>query len=141
MGQSATVGEHSAVSDATAISELAAPAPLNAVYSRIWEDPLAAAEAHAKTAADANAKNREVAGEENPRDTDAEKKTPEVLLQSYFGKRLHEFSQGSRKLLELRNHPDYQAKLANHCSTCSINCYVDWNRRMFARRLSRGVTT
>jgi MoaA/NifB/PqqE/SkfB family radical SAM enzyme len=41
---------------------------------------------------------------------------------------------GIPALLEARDKPEYLEKLKNLCSDCPSNCYVDWTRRMFARR-------
>ena len=43
-------------------------------------------------------------------------------------------------LLETRASPEYQEKLQTLCSNCPSNCYVDWTRRMFARRITRVAT-
>ena len=36
-----------------------------------------------------------------------------------------------------RKNVDYQNRLKRLCTECPSNCYVEWNRRMFARRLAR----
>lgn len=42
-------------------------------------------------------------------------------------------------LLEARAEPEYMEKLETLCSDCPSNCYVDWTRRMFARRIALGA--
>ena len=46
---------------------------------------------------------------------------------------------GVSAVLEQRSRPEYQEKLQALCRDCPSNCYVDWTRRMFARRASRGA--
>jgi MoaA/NifB/PqqE/SkfB family radical SAM enzyme len=45
---------------------------------------------------------------------------------------------GTAAVLKRRSEPAYREKLRGHCRTCSINCYVDWTRRMFALSASGG---
>jgi MoaA/NifB/PqqE/SkfB family radical SAM enzyme len=45
---------------------------------------------------------------------------------------------GVDAVLGRRDEPDYTSVLRKHCRTCPNNCYVDWNRRMFARAASGG---
>jgi MoaA/NifB/PqqE/SkfB family radical SAM enzyme len=49
--------------------------------------------------------------------------------------------EGVEAVLTRRAEPEYREQLAQHCQTCSINCYVDWTRRMFARGFSQGTRT
>lgn len=46
---------------------------------------------------------------------------------------------GVDQVLARRDDPDYMTVLNKHCSTCPSNCYVDWNRRMFARAATTGA--
>jgi MoaA/NifB/PqqE/SkfB family radical SAM enzyme len=46
---------------------------------------------------------------------------------------------GVDAVLGRRDAEDYRTVLRGHCSTCPSNCYVDWNRRMFARAAGQGA--
>lgn len=49
------------------------------------------------------------------------------------------FEDSVSSLLEARGKPEYRERLETLCSSCPSNCYVDWTRRMFARRIAQGV--
>jgi MoaA/NifB/PqqE/SkfB family radical SAM enzyme len=49
-------------------------------------------------------------------------------------------TEGVEVVLQRGEDAEYRERLAEHCKTCSINCYVDWTRRGFAQKVALGGT-